>query len=123
MSYSHKDARFLDELLVHLTPLERQGLDSLLVRPQPYAGDELDKVIRQNLLSADIILLLVSPDFRASNYIYNVEMKNAVERHDQGTARVIPVILRACDWCNEPYGELLAVPKDGKALGGGQGQP
>ena len=51
-----------------------------------------------NLDAADVILLLISPDFIASDYCYEREMKRAMERHRKSEARVIPVILRPCDW-------------------------
>ena len=39
-----------------------------------------------------------------------------MERHERGEARVIPVILRPCDWHGAPFGKLMAVPPDGKAV-------
>lgn len=80
------------------------------------AGDEFDPGIRDELERADIILLLVSPDFIASSYCYDVEMTRALERHRAGEARVIPVILRACDWHPTPFGKLMAAPRDGKPV-------
>ena len=71
---------------------------------------------RANLESADIVLLLVSPDFLASDYCYEREMLRAVERHKAGACTVIPVILRPCDWHDAPFGGLLAAPKDGKPI-------
>jgi hypothetical protein len=59
---------------------------------------------------------LVSPYFIASDYCYDVEMKRALERHEAGEARVIPVILHPCDWKHSPFGKLLAVPQDGKPV-------
>ena len=61
-------------------------------------------------------MLLVSADFVASDYCYDVEMKRALERHDAGKARVIPIILRAVDWHSVPLGKLQALPKDGKPV-------
>ena len=115
-SYSHKDAGLRDELEVHLSMLQRQGLIETWHDRRIAAGDELDKVIDSELESADIILLLVSPDFLASQYCYGVEMLRAMERHDAGEARVIPVILRPCDWSPAPFSKLLATPTDGKAI-------
>ena len=66
--------------------------------------------------AADIILLLLSADFLASDYCYDIEMTRAMERHKQGTARVIPVILRPCDWQQAPFGSLKACPTDGKPV-------
>lgn len=52
---------------------------------------------------ADVILLLISVDFLASEYCYSKEMETALTRHDAGTASVIPVILRPCDWKSSPF--------------------
>ena len=62
------------------------------------------------------MLLLISPDFIYSDYCYEREMKRALERHEKGETRVIPVILRPCDWRGLPFGKLMATPKDGKAI-------
>jgi hypothetical protein len=53
-----------------------------------------------------------SSDFLASDFCYGVEMTRAMQRHEIGTARVIPVILRPCDWHSAPFGKLLATPID-----------
>lgn len=65
-------------------------------------GSEVGGEIDKNLNSAEVILLLVSPDFWASNYCYDSEMKRALERYERKEARVIPVILRHCDWHHAP---------------------
>ena len=61
-------------------------------------------------------LLLVSADFLNSDYCYDVELIRAMERHEQGDARILPVILRPCDWHGAPFGKLRAVPADGKPV-------
>lgn len=66
--------------------------------------------------SANIILLLVSPDFLASDYCYDVEMKRALERHAAREARLLPIILRDVDWHSAPFGKLQALPGEGKAV-------
>src|SRR5262249_43422175 len=68
------------------------------------------------LESASIILLLVSADFLASDYCYDLEVARAMERHAEKTARVIPIILRKCDWSDAPFGKLQALPKDLKPI-------
>jgi hypothetical protein len=80
------------------------------------AGTEWDGVISENLEQARIILLLVSADFMASRYCHDVEVKRAMERHEAGTARVVPVILRPVDWHSAPFGKLAALPTDGKPV-------
>lgn len=80
------------------------------------AGDDLDASIDANLETSDIILLLVTADFLASNYCFSKEMKRALERQREGTARVIAVILEHCDWQSAPFSKSLVVPKDGKPV-------
>ena len=75
------------------------------------AGDEFNNCIGDELERADIILLLVSPDFIASDYCYDIEVKRALERVSAGQARAIPIILRACDWHDAPFGKLELAPK------------
>lgn len=115
-SYSHKDEELRDELEVHLAMLRREGVIETWHDRRILAGDPLHSAIDEKLESADVILLLVSPDFLASNYCYDREFKRALERHHDGTARVIPVILRPCDWQSSPLAGLLAVPRDGKPI-------
>lgn len=115
-SYSHKDESLRDELEAHLALLKNQGLIDVWHDRRIIAGSQLDDAISQELETADVILLLVSSDFLASSYCYSKEMARAMERHQRGDARVIPVILRACDWHSAPFGALLAAPRDGKPV-------
>ena len=115
-SYSHKDEALRDELETHLTLLRRQGVVRGWYDRRIPAGTEWAGQIDQHLEAADVILLLVSADFLASDYCYDKEMKRALERHGAGAARVIPVILRPCDWQSAPFWKLQALPKDGKPV-------
>lgn len=115
-SYSHKDEGLRDQLETHLALLKNQGLIDAWYDRRIVAGDEVDEAIMSQLESADIILLLVSSDFISSPYCYSREMRRAMDRHDAGEARVIPVILRHCDWHSAPFGKLLAAPRDGKPI-------
>ena len=115
-SYSHADETLRDRLEKGLAMLKRQGaIDTWHDRRIP-AGDVLDSSIDAAMEAADVVLLLVSPDFLASSYCYDVEMKRAMERHEQREARLIPVILRPCDWQESPLRSFLATPKDGKPI-------
>lgn len=117
-SYSHKDEQLRDDLEVQLTMLKREGLiDAWHDRRIP-AGSDLDAAISEKLEQADVILLLASPDFLASEYCWGTEVKRAMARHAGGEALVIPVILRPCEWSRAPFGKLLASPMDGKAVTG-----
>ena len=116
LSYSHKDESLKAKLEAHLSTLKNQGLIEAWHDRQIKAGDDFNSVISAELDRANIILLLVSPEFLSSRYINDVEIKRAMQRHDAGEARVIPVILRECDWHTAPFGKLVAAPKDGKPV-------
>ncbi len=115
-SYSHQDEGLRNELEKHLSVLRRQGVIDIWSDHRIGPGEEISGEIDQHLESADIILLLVSSDFLNSNYCYDIEMKRAMERHERGETRVIPVILRPCDWHSTPFGKIKAIPDDGKAV-------
>lgn len=115
-SYSHADEALRDQLEKQLSMLKRQGVIETWHDRRIGAGDEIDASIDEHINSDEIILLLVSPDFIASDYCYNIEMGRAMERHAAKEAIVIPVILRACDWHPAPFGKLLATPQDGKPV-------
>jgi tetratricopeptide (TPR) repeat protein len=115
-SYAHEDGKLREKLDNHLSLMERQGLIKEWHDRDISAGDDWATEIDENLDSARLILLLVSDDFMASDYCYSVEMERALERHERGEARVIPVILRPVDWESSPFGKLQALPKDGKPV-------
>jgi TIR domain len=115
-SYAHEDEVLRDELAKHLKLLERQGIIKAWHDRNITAGEEWKSAINANLESAEIILLLISADFLASDYCYDIEMKTALERHDRNEARVIPIILRSVDWHRSPFGKLTALPTDGKPI-------
>lgn len=110
--YAHEDEALLNILKRHLTPLRRQRLIEVWHDRDISAGAEWEQEINQHLNSAQIILLLVSPDFMYSDYCYGIEMKRAIERHERKEAEVIPIILRPVYWQGVP-GKLQALPKDG----------
>lgn len=115
-SYTHVDESLRDQLEIHLSLLKREGLITAWHDRRIVAGSNLDDSIDEQLERADIILLLVSANFIASEYCFATEMKRAMERHKAGEARIIPVILRACDWHTAPFGKLNAVPTDGRPV-------
>ena len=113
-SYSHKDESLRNELEVHLAMLKREGTIEAWHDRKIVAGDELDKSISAELEKAEVILLLVSPDFLASQYCYEVEFQRAMERHVSGSARAVAVILRPCEWQQTPLSKFLVTPTDGR---------
>jgi TIR domain/CHAT domain len=116
VSYSHHDEAMREELEVHLSSLRREGKIAAWNDRAVEAGTEWDTEIKAQLEAAGVILLLVSPRFMASEYCYDLEMKRAMERHEERTARVIPIILKPVDWKKTPFSKLATLPKDAKAI-------
>lgn len=116
ISYSHKDEAYKDDLIKHLTPLKRLGLIEQWNDRKISAGSEWDKVISENLETANIVILLVSIDLITSSYCYDIEMERALERHAKGESVVIPIVVRNCLWQHTPFAKLQALPKDAKAI-------
>jgi len=116
ISYSHADAALLAMLKTHLKPLERATVVAPWFDGYLLPGDDIDVRVRSALERAELIALLVSPDFLASDYCYDIEMQTGVARHERGEARVVPIIARDCQWHGTPFGRLVAVPTDGKPI-------
>src|SRR2546425_5088992 len=107
--YARKDQQLLEELKIHLEPLQREGLISIWNDTDISPGANWEEEIHKHLDSAQIVLLLVSPDFIKSDYCYSVEMKLALERKE---VIVIPVILRHVHWQLTLLSKLQALPTD-----------
>jgi hypothetical protein len=116
ISYSHEDEALRKKLGTHLSLLKRNKVIDEWHDWRIGAGQEWAGAIDEHLNSAAVILLLVSPDFLASDYCCDIEMTRALQRHDAGDARVIPVILRDVDWQGAPFAKLNALPKDAKPV-------
>jgi TIR domain/Effector-associated domain 2 len=115
-SYSHKDEDLRDELSTHLAIMKRQHVISEWHDRQLRPGDEWQESIDERINKAQVILLLISANFLASDYCHEIEMKRALERHENREAVVIPIILRPCDWKGALFGKLQALPKDAKPV-------
>jgi len=109
-SYAHADEALRDDLEKQLSILQWQGLIAGWHDRNIQAGTEWASEINIHLNRAHLILLLISPDFIASPYCYSIEMRQAIERHDAGVARVIPILLRAVDWEGAPFAKLQMLP-------------
>ncbi len=116
VSYSHQDEGLRQRLEAHLALLEREGGIALWHDRKIGAGEVWANRLSDHLEAADLVLLLVSADFLASDYCFETEMRRALERHRQGTARVVPIVLRPCDWEQAPFGEFRALPPGGRPV-------
>lgn len=118
ISYAHEDEAHRRTLGKHLSALERQGLIELWHDRKIGAGGEWRGAIDAALKDADIVLLLISPDFLASDYCHDVELAQAIRHHDDPArrTRIVPVILRSCDWQHSAFARFNALPPDGEAI-------
>ncbi len=115
--YAREDEQYLKELLGQLRPLELAGRIKVWSDREINPGVEWEKAIVQKLDTADIILILVSSAYYSSVYIHDVEIKYAISRHEQGEARVLPVIVRPCSFLDDPIiSKLQVLPTDGNAV-------
>lgn len=116
ISYSHNDSKTLDRLHTHLAVLRRDGRIAEWFDREILAGSEIDSEIEERLESSSLFLLLISPDFLASDYCIDREMARALQRHHAGKARVIPIIVEPCEWKHTSLGNLKALPRDGEPI-------
>lgn len=112
ISYAHADDRFRGQLNVHLSPLLREGIACVWFDRKIAPGSHWEKEISEALAQAEVHLLLVSPDFFASDYCYGREMAVALDRHNKEETNVIPIVVRPVDWKQSKLARLQALPKD-----------
>jgi predicted GTPase len=116
VSYSHQDEPYRNELEVCLSMLKRQKIIDVWSDRQILAGSSWEKEIDSNIESADIFIFLISADFIASDYCYEIEMTRALERHDKAEAIVVPIIIRPCAWKNSPFANFQVLPIEGHPI-------
>ena len=116
MSFAHEDDTHREALARHLAEMVRQGLITLWHDRRITAGSDWAASISDALASADIVLLLVSRDFLDSGYCNGVELAEAMRLHAAGRLRIVPVILRSCDWQQASFARFIALPTDGRPV-------
>jgi hypothetical protein len=116
ISYAHKDRALRDELATHLSNLRDLGVISDWYDGDIVPGTEWEQQILDHLAKDEIILLLISADFMASKYCSGIEMKQAIDRHNAGKARVLPIMLRATDYEGAPFEKLQILPSEAKPV-------
>jgi hypothetical protein len=116
VSYAHEDRDLIRDMKTHLGSLQHEGLVEIWDDQRIAPGHEWKPAITAVVENADIVLLAVSADFLASEFIRDNEMIPALAAHQAGRCRVVPVILRACDWERQPLNDLQAIPEDGRPV-------
>lgn len=122
LCYAHEDERMASQLKKHLSSLEHNRLVALWDYGNISPGDEWKQEIDKRLGEAQIILLLISASFLASQFCYKMEMQEAIKRHERKEVRVIPVILRHVHWKEPPLDKIQALPDRAKPISGWSSQ-
>ena len=115
ISYSHKDRAFLERFWTHLSPLETQyGLqrwDDSRIQPGDIWLDEIERALAR----AQVALLLVSPDFLASDFIRRQELPCLFDAAQNDGLKILWVPLLPCSWKRfrqiEQYQAVIPVHK------------
>lgn len=115
VSYSHRDGDARARLETHLAPLKRERVETWFDGGLD-AGDKLDAGIARALRDAQVFVALLSPDYLASNYCWNIEYRRAMNRRARGTMRVVAVVLRPCDWKSTQAAGFKLLPEDGREV-------
>jgi len=117
ISYSHEDEIWKDRLMSHLNPLKNQGLLDIWVDRQISPGGKWDQEIQTAINTANISILLVSPNFLNSKFITQKEVPALLKNEEEQGLIIIPFIIIPCTWNHIPYlSQRNVLPKDGKAL-------
>jgi hypothetical protein len=115
-SFAAEDEGHRSTLERHLATLKFSGLVADWHHRNVSAGEDWRAAVDEHLDAADVVLVLVSVDFLASDYLIGDELRRALSRHDQGRARVVPVLVRACDWGHSPLSKLAPLPANGRPV-------
>lgn len=116
LSYAHKDAELKNQLDIHLAPLRRSNQIEIWQDGDILAGNLWDDDIKSALLDADIVLLLISASFIASDYIWDEELPLAIERHKAGKTKIVPIFLKPCNWKSMPFAGFQGLPRGAKPI-------
>lgn len=117
--YARNDKAYKDDLLRHLKPLTRSHQPKLTIwhDGEIALGEEWEKSLKEHLNESDLVLVLVTSHCLASDFIHTKELATAWEQVKAGTTRIIPIIVSACLWQEEPiFDSLQSLPTDAKAI-------
>lgn len=115
-SYSVEDQAHQKSLEKHLAILRQTGRIEEWHHRKILAGEHRNYRMKKELVEADIILLLLTPDFIDSKYCYSTEMTFAIQAEEKGLAIVIPLLIRPSSWQDTPLGKLQALPRNGESI-------
>jgi len=98
ISYSSKNTEFMRRFVTHLEPLKRNGDINYWHDRMIEPGSKWDDSIKSEMETSDIIIFLLSPDFIATNYIFDVEIPKALEQFKSQKSKLFFAELQSCNW-------------------------
>jgi GTPase SAR1 family protein len=119
ISYSKDDLTLVNQFQDHLAPLKRDGLIATWFCTELIAGGEWDKDIQHHFNESDIICFMVSPNLMKTDYVFNHEIKKAIDRQkNDAEFKIVPIILNYCSWTTNDYnlGNYTALPYTAKPV-------
>ena len=109
ISYSHQDKRFLEDLLTHLKPYLRKGTITAWSDQQIEPGSKWFGKIQTALAKTSVAVMLVSPDFLASDFIHEQELGPLLKEAEGAGVKIFWVLIRDCSWKETPLKDYQAV--------------
>jgi hypothetical protein len=116
LSYSREDKKFLDELLVHLKVLQQYSDFEIWDDTRIKGGENWNEEIVNSISGASLAILLISPDYLASDWIHGHELPYLLKQKKTRDLRIFPIILRPSPWKETPLAYHQLWPSDGSAL-------
>ena len=109
LSYAHDDAAAFRTLKPHLTALKRGFGLAMWTDHEITPGTVWEAAIATAIAEAQVFVLMLSPAFIESDYVYGKELPAIRERRIDGGALVLPVVVKGCLW-EMVANQLQAVP-------------
>ncbi len=116
LSYAQKDEALKQEFEDYLAIMQQTGLISGWVERQVQPRTDWSQVIDPRLLTADLVLILVSPALLASGYVSSAELQKAFERSKTVKTRIIPIILHYVNLTGHIIGNVQLLPRDAQPV-------
>lgn len=106
--YTQKDESFYLELKTYLSLWQREGYIQWL---ETLAGNDVKYTLQGHLQQADLILLIISPDFLAHDHCHSA-LKTSLQEQTRRQVPVVPVLARTSGWKGSAYDYLPTLPNE-----------